>query len=426
MKTKFVNREKELNLLDEEFLKSKVIVLFGRRRVGKTELIKRWGRNNEVLYSQAIEADESIQLNQVYEDVRDLLPLEVYPQSWPDLLKLFSQIRKKSAVIIDEFPYLVESNPSLPSIVQRWIDHDQPDNVSLILLGSSQSMMHGLFLDTTSPLYGRAHRIIHIKPMSYKSFTRYLAEEPSKRDIFIKYSVTGGIPKYWEYIEPKQNAAEFIDQIFNSDFSYFENEPQRILKDEKVRGLRPLSILEAIGRGAAKPSEIAKRLNVPQTDLSRSLHILSDTSIIARELPFEESVRSTKRVMYRIADHTLRFWFNIFSPHRSRWHLYSDKKKENIITEHAGAVLEREFRVLYRDAARYWESGDIEFDCIRYADQTLQSIIITEIKWRRISKKEKNSIITNMQKRYKASSLSKKFKSVDFEVLSFEDVVARM
>ena len=86
--TKFVNREQELALLDEEFVKSKVLVLFGRRRVGKTELIKRWGINHEVLYSQAIEADESIQLNQVYEDVRELLPIDVYPQSWRDLLKL--------------------------------------------------------------------------------------------------------------------------------------------------------------------------------------------------------------------------------------------------------------------------------------------------------------------------------------------------
>jgi hypothetical protein len=156
------------------------------------------------------------------------------------------------------------------------------------------------------------------------------------------------------------------------------------------------------------------------------MHILSDTSIISRELPFGESVRSTKRVMYRITDHTLRFWFNIFSPHRSRWHLYSDEKKENIITDHAGTILEQEFRRLYRDSARYWESGDIEFDCIRYADQTMQSIIITEVKWRKISKKEKNSIITNMQQRYKASALSKKIKSADFEVLSFEDVVERM
>ncbi len=167
--------------------------------------------------------------------------------------------------------------------------------------------------------------------MSYSCFTECLSLEVNDRDTFIKYSVTGGIPRYWNYAETRESGFDFIGRIFFSDFAYFENEPYRILKDEKIGGMRPLSVLEAIGRGASIPSEIAKRLSVRQTDIGRPLQALLDSSIIQRDLPFGESIRSTKKVLYSICDPMIRFWFYVYSPHRSRLHLYSRDKKREIV-----------------------------------------------------------------------------------------------
>ena len=217
---------------------------------------------------------------------------------------------KWSFLDFDEFPYLVATNKSLPSLFQKWIDHKQPENLKLILSGSSQTMMHSTFLDSSSPLFERANRTLNIRPMDYKSFREFLNIKSNNIESFMKYSITGGIPKYWEYINTKQKILELVDNMFFSDFSFLENEPYRILKDENVKGIQALSILEAIGRGAAKPSEIAKKLSIPQTSLSRPLQVLQDASIITRELPFGESIRSTKKILYHISDYGYAFLFD--------------------------------------------------------------------------------------------------------------------
>jgi len=259
--------------------------------------------------------------------------------------------------------------------------------------------------------------------MNYNSFRGSLKIKSNNIESFMKYSITGGIPKYWEYIDIKQGIIEFVDNMFFSDFSFLENEPYRILKDEKVKGVQAISILEAIGRGATKPSEIAKKLAIPQTSLGRPLQVLQDASIITRELPFGESIRSTKKVLYHISDYPIRFWFNIYSPHRSRWHLYSEKKKEELIVNHSSFVLESEFRKLYLESSRYWEGGGIEFDCVRFSDESLKKVIITEIKWRRLSKKMRSGLEKDLMEKYKNSKLSKQYPDAVLEVLSCEDII---
>lgn len=422
---RFVNREHELTILQKDFQTARVIVLYGRRRIGKTRLLKKWGESVELLYTQAIEASEPLQLQQIYEDMKDHFSLKIAPQNWNDQLKLFSSISKRAAIVLDEFPYLVESNPSVPSILQRWIDHDQPNTIVLVLSGSSIGMMHSLFLDSSSPLYGRANRILRLEPMNYTSFAEYLRVDPNNRDNFIKYSVTGGMPKYWEYTEKDQSSIEFIDSIFSSEYSWFENEPYRILKDENINGLRPFSILEAIGRGASKPSDIAKRLQVRQTDIGRPLSALLDASVLTREVPFGESVRSTKKTLYSIADHTIRFWYSLYSPHRSRWHLYSIQKKQQIVHSHAAFTLEKEYRELFPDGARYWEGNDIEFDCVRHTDGSTDRIIVSEIKWKDLNPQTRTRLRSELQKKYMTSKLAQKYDKADFEILSFADVIEK-
>lgn len=423
---RFVNRTRELSILEKDFRTARVIVLYGRRRIGKTRLLRKLGESAKILYNQAIEASEPLQLQQIYEDLKDHFPVDIAPRTWTDMVKLFSSISNRSAIVLDEFPYLVESSPALPSILQRWIDHEQPDSLALVLCGSSTGMMHSLFLDAASPLYGRADRILRLEPMGYPSFAAYMQADPEDRENFIKYSVTGGVPKYWEYVEPQQSAADFIDSIFSSEYAWFENEPYRILKDEKINGIRPVSILEALGRGASKPSEIAKKLETKQTDIGRPLQALLDASLITRELPFGESVRSTKKTIYSITDHTLRFWYSIYSPHRSRWHLYSEETKRKIVHSHAAVTLEKEYRALFPDAARYWEGKELELDCLRHVDESMRRIIVSEIKWKELNKKTRTQLKQELQENYRASKLSNKYALADCEILDFGDVVKKL
>ena len=373
-------------------------------------------------YSQAVEGSVSIQIDQIYHDVKKYLPTEIVPKNWNDLLDLFSLIKERLIIALDELPYLVDTTPSLPSLLQKWIDHKQPDNLTLLLLGSAQTMMHSLFLDASSPLFERARRLIHVKPMSYKHFCEALQLDPVKRDTFIKYSLVGGVPKYWEYIDAEQNIISLVDSMFFENSAFFENEPARLLKDENIHGLTALSMLEAIGRGSSKPSEIAVKLGIKQTNISRPLKVLIDTSFIQRQLPFGESLRTTKRVLYRITDPILKFWFYVFSPHRSRWHLYPDLKKTSLIEQHAALVLEQAYRDKFPDAANYWEKN-IEFDCVRHADASGKKLIITEIKWKNPKSEEKVKLLNAIQTNYTKTKLAQKFSGAAYEVLGFRDLI---
>jgi AAA+ ATPase superfamily predicted ATPase len=321
MELSFVNRKSELKELDEAAAAGGLLVFFGRRRVGKTRLLAHWLSSHNGLYSQAIESSTEIQLDQTYRDLQPQLTTAITPKSWAELLEVLRLQKKKRWILcLDEFPYLVNADPSLPSVLQRWLDHSQPKQSLLLLSGSSTRMMNDLFLNRSAPLYGRARKLVHVRPMSYAAFCGACGLNPTEPESFSRFSIVGGIPKYWEFVDPKASALELAEKLFFGFAPYLDQEPARVLRDEGIAGLNALSLLEAVGRGAEKPSEIAARLGTAQTNLSRLLQQLLDASILERELPYGESVRSTKRTHYRIQDPALRFWFRVYSPHRSRWH----------------------------------------------------------------------------------------------------------
>lgn len=214
-------------------------------------------------------------------------------------------------------------------------------------------MMNDLFLHRAAPLYGRARKLLHVRPMDYAAFCGACALPPGHADSFEKFSCVGGIPKYWEYVEAGQDAVALAEALYFDYAPYMEQEPQRILRDEGVANATAAAILEAVGRGAARPSEIAVRLGTAQTNLSRPLQQLLDASILTRELPFGESMRSTKRTLYRIQDPTLRFWFRVYSPHQSRWRTYTPVEKARLVHEHAATVFEDMCRARFPGAQRY-------------------------------------------------------------------------
>ena len=421
MKLEFVNRERELAELDEAARHGGLLVVYGRRRVGKTRLLRRWLESRKGHYSQAIEAQRDIQVEQVFTDLRELLGTKIVPRTWSELLELLALRKRPWAICLDELPYLSASDPSLASRLQAWLDHSMPAGCLLILAGSSTRMMHDLFLHRAAPLYGRARKLLHVEPMDYAAFCKACGEDPERLESFEKFACVGGIPKYWEFVERRQDVVRLAESLYFDYAPYMEQEPQRILRDEAVGGMNALALLEAVGRGAERPSEIASRLGTAQTNLSRLLQQLLDASILIRDLPYGESLRSTKKVLYRIEDPALRFWFRVFSPHQSLWRSYDPEQKRRLIHDHASTVFEDTLRARFPGARRYWE-GDVEIDLVAPDPESEGRLLVAELKWRRLTIPERKRLLGELELKWASCALGRKHPRPRFAVLDASDL----
>lgn len=411
----FANRARELEELNGAAQEGGLVVVYGRRRVGKTRLLTQWIRGSRGAYSQAIEAARAIQIDQVVRDLQTVFEFGIQPKDWIEFLELLRREAKSGILCLDEFPYLVASDPSLPSVLQRWLDHHRPQGFTLVLSGSSRGAMNTLFLNRAAPLYQRARRILHLEPMSFGAFCQACRLDPVAPESFDCYSLVGGTPRYWEFFTPGASAVDLANELYFGRSPFLEDEPARLLHDEHVTGLTPLSVLEAIGRGAEKASEIAARMETAQTNLSRVFQQLIDASLLTREIPFGESLRSTKKTRYRIQDPALRFWFRVFSPHRTRWQTCTNVERKKLIHDHAASVFEDICREQHPSAARYWE-GDIEFDFVR---EEAGVAVVSEAKYANLSATQRRRIQAQLETAWQRSALQRRYRQVRFEVLDW-------
>ena len=420
MKLAFTNRVRELKDLDSAARAGGLVVLFGRRRVGKTRLLTRWLDQRNGFYSQAIEAAVPMQIEQTVRDVGSALPAGIQPKTWMEFFELLRYGPAGAVLCLDEFPYLVASDASLPSVVQRWLDHHRPDGFTLVLSGSSTGAMNDCFLNRAAPLYQRARKLIHLEPMDYAAFCGACGLDRSSSESFTRYALVGGIPKYWEFVEAGATALDLAEELFFGHSAFLEDEPVRILREERIAGMTPLSVLEAVGRGASKTSEIAARLGTAQTNLGRTLQQLLDASLLEREIPFGESLRTTKKTLYRIGDPALRFWFRVYSPQRSLWHRLAIEEKTKLLHDHAATVFEDYCRARHPDASRYWEAG-AEFDFLR---QEGGQMIVSEVKFKALTPQEREGLKNQVAAKWLASHLGRKHPAATIEILDTSALAA--
>ncbi len=421
VKLAFTNRVQELEELDASARVGGLVVLFGRRRVGKTRLLTHWLEKRSGFYSQAIEAAVPMQIEQTVRDIGSALPQGIQPKTWMEFFELLRYGPAGTVLCLDEFPYLVASDPSLPSVVQRWLDHHRPEGFTLVLSGSSTGAMNDCFLNRAAPLYQRARKLIHLEPMDYAAFCGACGLDRSSKESFTLYALVGGIPKYWEFVEAGATALDLAEELFFGRSAFLEDEPVRILREERIAGLTPLSVLEAVGRGASKTSEIAARLGTAQTNLGRTLQQLLDASLLEREIPFGESLRTTKKTHYRIGDPALRFWFRVYSPHRSLWHRLTIEEKTKLLYDHAATVFEDYCRSRHPDAARYWEAG-AEFDFLR---KDGDGVVVSEVKFEKLTAAEKTGLKKQLAEKWKSSAAAHRYPRATFEILDASELGAK-
>lgn len=414
----FWNREEELSRIRRDRGTGRFGYVTGRRRVGKTAILQKACEDFGGFYHQAVEGTPEQQLLHLAEEIRETLPIfrDVTPKTWIEFFRLLSREKLPPLIVFDEFPYWVQGDPTLPSVLQKWIDHDLEQLKTFVLVsGSSQSMLNSQLLKRGSPLYGRASVHLNLEPMSYRWFCRALNYGPADPASFTRFSMIGGVPHYWKLL-PKASLIQQVEELYFQPSAILAEEPIHWLRDEGITGTLPKAILDFVGRGVTKPSELAGRLNTAQGNLSRPLALLLDLGFIQRELPFGQTPRSTKKVLYTVQDPSLAFYYGTFLPFRMRWVHLNPKEKGHLLDQHASRQWENFCRNLYPGSARYWE-GSIEIDLVAYEPKKKQHLI-AECKWQTVAEREEKSLLEDLKIKFAQTQLSHQLKKVEFRVLS--------
>lgn len=399
----WLDREKELARLLRLTKEPEggLAVLWGRRRVGKTRLLVEWVRRSQGVYFVADESSPSIQRRRFADVLEARLP-GFGRVEYPNWGVLFERLARDSTqhglrgpIIIDELPYLVAASPDLPAILQRFVDHDaRQAKLIVALAGSSQRMMQGLVLDAGAPLFGRAREAFEVKPLP-PAFLGPALRLRSPIAIVEAWSAWGGMPRYWELAASHRDRHEAVDALVLDPAGVLHDEPSRLLLEElpPAANLRPL--LDAIGGGAHRASEIAGRVGVPVTSLSRALTRLMELGLVLRETPFGEPERSTKRALYRLADPFLRLWFQLVAPRRALLAQSSRAARLELFDARAPHLAASSWEELCRAATpriakllelqlgpaeRYWRGSGPEWD-VAATSMDGRVTLVGEAKW---------------------------------------------
>lgn len=418
-----LDRQSEQEKISKYVGKSIFGYMVGRRRVGKSALLEYVCGKQAGFYHQAIEGTIGQQLDHLVGDLKGILPLfnSVIPKSWSEFFALLSKEKLPPILVFDEFPYWVAADPTLPSILQKWIDHELKHHKTLIMVsGSSQSMLYSQFLDGSAPLYGRSQFFIRLEPMTYAWFCKALRLDVSAPESFEKFAVVGGIPHYWKLLD-KSPLIKQLDDLFFEPSAILAEEPRLILHDEGITGNVSKAILDLIGRGVNKPSEIAARVGVPQNHLSRPLAQLIELGLINRDLPFGESLRTSKKVLYSLQDPVLSFYYGTCVPHRHHWRLLSDKEKKELITLHVSRQFEIYCRKVHIASQRYWEPS-CEVDLI--APQKDKSYFAGECKWMMLSPKKESELSNQLKSKIGKSNFKMRNEISSVQIFSKKDLSA--
>ena len=431
----FINREKELGLLESEFNRntSSFVVIYGRRRTGKTTLINRFLKEKKSLYFFADTQNEKGQIrrfqNQLADTFDDKLLKEVTIESWDlifDYLIEKLDTEERFVLAIDEFQSLVKSNRHFSSIFQRIFDTKLKNkNIMIILCGSLISMMYSETLAYSSPLYGRRTAQIKLQEIDFSHYSEFY-KGLSNIELIEHFSVTGGIPKYIELFNQSKNLYKSIKtEILNKNkFLYYE--PRFLLREEVNDVSTYFSILSVIAAGNHKLNNITSRLGVQASSITSFLKKLIDLDIIEKQVPVTESNPSkSKKGLYFIKDNFLRFWFYFVFPHQSYLEIdntdYVEKKIKSELKYLIANVFESlsrqimfkiKFPFVIEKCGRWWDKNS-EIDVVGVGDD---NIIFGECKW---SKKHVGiSVLKELQAKSKSVKWGSKNRKEYFVLFS--------
>lgn len=395
----FYNRTSELDSLETAYESPghAFFVVYGRRRVGKTALLKEFCTDKPHIYFLAAQGAESRQREKFIEQIATHYEERV-PQieGWDDAFEYLGEklTADPCVVVIDEFPYLVAENDSLPSYVQAFVDEQlQETDAMFVLCGSSISTMESDVLGHESPLYGRRTGQLDLQPFSFEQAWEVI--DYDTETAVKSYAVTGGTPMYLTLFDYEDSLAENIQSQILSPTAVLYNEPEFLLRTELRNPARYLSILEAIALGHTTPNEIAGATSIDSGPLSKYLQTLRTLRLIERRVPVTASAKKSKRSQYRVADEFLRFWFRFVEPNRSSIEeapdIVFDRTIAPNLPDHVATTFEDVCQEAVWEAIRQevlgpysavgpWWYGEHEIDIVGLAPSD-DRILFAECKW---------------------------------------------
>lgn len=403
MRLPFLDRQNERNRLHAAFSSREgtFCCIYGRRRCGKSRLLRESLPSRRSVYYVGDRREAGLQRTAMAEAMAGMIPGfgdVTYPQ-WETLLRRWWHDAPTGAVLaIDEFPYLVEASPELPSLLQKMLDAQVSRGVHLVVCGSSQRMMQGLVLDASEPLFGRAREIMRVDPLGAAWLPKALGTR-DWRDVVDAYAVWGGVPRYWELARERATLWEAVEALVLDPAGVLNREPERLLSDDMRDTAQASSVLALVGQGCHRLSEIAGRLGKPATSLTRPMQRLLQLGLLKREVPFGAHGQTSRATLYSVNDPFLAFWFRFVDPNRSRLGAGSMPAVSAAIRSgfplHAAAIWEQLVRAAvprsilrgraWSPAARWWGAGKdrqpLEFDVLSESEDK-RSLLVGEVKLR--------------------------------------------
>ena len=412
----FINRKSELSLLEERFKSNRAefIVVYGRRRVGKTALLLEFLRRRGGIYLLARETSEAENLRRfsqrIAEHFGDEFLMKNPFRSWDAFFEyLHQRVGKRLAVVIDEFPYLVKGNPSLPSILQEYWDLKlSKGRIFLVICGSSISMMEKL-LGYKSPIYGRRTAQLKVSPLGFFEAGEFLPRY-SLEDFVKAYGILGGTPAYLLEFDDSKSIEENLLDYFRPD-SFLYGDARFVLMEELEEPRNYFAVMEAIARGKTTLGEIMNETGLERGTAAKYLSVLSDLGFVRREIPVTAS-RKSRKGRYYISDPYFAFWFRYVHPNADlietgQGDILVELAMEDF-NEYLGWVFEeiaKEFLIRlngsgrlpfrFTKIGRWWHRGE-EIDLLALNEREKEALLV-EVKWKDLSKRDARKVLRELE-----------------------------
>ncbi|HIQ49587.1 MAG TPA: ATP-binding protein [Nanoarchaeota archaeon] len=386
---RFINREKELEILKDLWkLDNAFVIIYGRRRVGKTRLIEEFLKDKQGVSYTAEDVNKKIQIMEFKECLAEFLNdnflKRIELNSWSELFSYLERtldLNKKFYIWIDEFSFLIKNDPSLPSVLQKFIDKVlRKSKIFFIVSGSLFGIIKEKVLSHSSPLYGRRTKDILLQPLQFTHAIKFL--KFNFLDSLKTYMTIGGIPEYLLVASRYNNFSKFIAKEFFEKNGYFYREPFFLLSREFKEIKTYFSILNAISYGKITPTEIANFVGLKTREIYPYLELLISFGFVERITPL---LGKTTGGIYVIKDVFFDFWFNfvyknrsciergIYKPEKTELNSFFGKRFEYFILENFHLFFP------FTKIGKWWHK-DKEIDIVALNEQT-KEILFCECKW---------------------------------------------
>ena len=362
-----IGRQNELGVLNDLYHSGRFeyLVMYGRRRVGKTTLLQEFAKGKEAVFFPAREKNDALnlhdfsQLVQIKYDGAFIASFE----GWKDAFEYIDRkTTKRTLIIIDEFPFIAEENPSVKSILQHAIDHlwKNNRNIFLILCGSSVSFMETDIMGSKSPLHDRQTSSMEVTPFDYYDSSLFYPRYSNEQKL-TAYGILGGVPRYLEAFDDSLSIEKNIADKIIKKGSYLNEEPSNLLKAELREPNVYNSILSAIATGRNRVQEMADYLHEENTKVSKYLTILQTMRLVEKVVPCGEGANSRKGI-YRLTDNFFRFWFRFEFTNNAYYEMLGAKAASKEITDGLSDYMGEAFEGICKEYfVRRAKKGDLPF-----------------------------------------------------------------